>query len=61
MDSDIKVMKIEQSAYQVLEKTVKSSGNSGRVYVPRDWIGRRVKIFLLEPLSDTEETTTEGV
>ncbi|MGP8319270.1 MAG: DUF2080 family transposase-associated protein [Methanosarcinaceae archaeon] len=32
----------------MIEKTVKSSGNSGRVYVPKDWIGKKVKIFLLE-------------
>ena len=43
-------MKIEVEAYQVIEKIVKSSGNSGRVYVPVDWIGKRVKILLVEPL-----------
>ena len=43
-------MKIEVEAYQVIEKVVKSSGNSGRVYVPVDWIGKRVKILLMEPL-----------
>ncbi|MBN2489067.1 MAG: DUF2080 family transposase-associated protein [Methanosarcinaceae archaeon] len=43
-------MKIEIEAYQVIEKTVKPGGNSGRVYVPVDWNGKRVKILLLEPL-----------
>lgn len=43
-------MKIEIEAYQVIEKIVKSSGNSGRVYVPVDWVGKRVKILLMEPL-----------
>lgn len=43
-------MKIEVEAYQVIEKIVKSGGNSGRVYVPVDWIGKRVKILLMEPL-----------
>ncbi|NJD77295.1 MAG: DUF2080 family transposase-associated protein [Candidatus Methanoperedens sp.] len=41
-------MKIEVQAYQVVEKTVKLSGNSGRVYVPKEWVGKRVKVFLLE-------------
>jgi putative transposon-encoded protein len=36
--------------YQVIEKTVKSSGNSGRVYVPKEWVGKKVKILLMEPL-----------
>jgi len=43
-------MRIEITAYQILEKTVKSSGNSGRVYVPKEWVGKRVKIALLDPL-----------
>jgi putative transposon-encoded protein len=43
-------MKIEVEAYQVIEKTVKSAGNSGRVYVPKNWEGKRVKILLLEPI-----------
>ena len=47
-------MKIEIEAYQVVEKVVKSSGNSGRVYVPIDWVGKRVKILLLEPLKEEE-------
>ena len=48
-------MKIEVQAYQVIEKTVKSSGNSGRVYVPKEWVGKKVKVFLLEPVSQVIE------
>ena len=47
-----RLMKIELNAYQVSDKIVKSGGNSGRVYVPVDWIGKRVKILLLEPLDE---------
>jgi putative transposon-encoded protein len=42
-------MKITLDAYQVIEKVVKTGGNSGRVYVPIDWVGKRVKIVLMEP------------
>ena len=45
-------MKVEVQAYQVIEKTVKASGNSGRVYVPKEWVGRKVKVFLLEPVTE---------
>jgi len=45
-------MKVEVLAYQVIEKIVKLSGNSGRVYVPKEWVGKKVKIFLLEPASE---------
>ena len=40
--------KIQLKGYEMLEKQVNKSGNSGRVYVPIEWIGKRVKIILLE-------------
>ncbi|NIA11487.1 MAG: DUF2080 family transposase-associated protein [Nitrospiraceae bacterium] len=43
-------MKVTMEAYEIIEKVVKTSGNSGRVYVPIDWVGKRVKILLMEPL-----------
>ena len=42
------MMEVRLEAYQVIEKVVKSSGNSGRVYVPKEWVGKRVKVLLLE-------------
>ena len=32
----------------MLEKEVNKSGNSGRVYVPMNWIGKCVKIIRIE-------------
>ena len=55
------LMEIKINAYQIIEKTVKSSGNSGRVYVPIDWVGKKVKIVLLEPLqSDSSNGNDRG-
>lgn len=51
-DSKSQTMKIVINAYQVTEKVVKSGGNSGRVYLPVKWKGKRVKILLLEPLDE---------
>lgn len=34
--------------YEMVEKLVRKSGTSGRVYVPVDWVGKKVKIILLE-------------
>ncbi|MFW9856468.1 MAG: DUF2080 family transposase-associated protein [Candidatus Thorarchaeota archaeon] len=31
--------------YEMLDREVKKSGNSGRVYLPKDWIGTRVRII----------------
>lgn len=33
---------------EMVEKTVHQTGNSGRVYLPQNWIGKRVKVILLD-------------
>jgi len=43
-----KQTKIQLTGYEMLEKQVNKSGNSGRVYVPIEWIGKKVKIILIE-------------
>jgi len=52
--SNSKLMKVEVQAYQVIEKVVsKGTETSGRVYVPKEWINKTVKIFLMdEPEKD---------
>ncbi len=45
--SKIKV-KFEIYGEEMIEKKVKSSGNSGRVYLPPDWIGHHVKIVRID-------------
>jgi putative transposon-encoded protein len=44
----MKETKIELTGFEMLEKQVNKSGNSGRVYVPIEWIGKKVKIILIE-------------
>jgi len=43
-----KETKIQLLGFEMLEKQVAKSGNSGRVYVPVEWVGKRVKIVLVE-------------
>ena len=43
-----KEVHIQLTGFEMLEKQVTKGGNSGRVYVPSEWIGKRVKIILLE-------------
>lgn len=45
----MKETNIRLTGYEMLEKQVNKSGNSGRVYVPVEWIGKRVKVVLVEP------------
>ncbi len=40
--------KFEVYGEEMIEKEVKQSGNSGRVYLPPDWIGKHVKIIRTE-------------
>lgn len=42
----------ESTAYEVIEKEVATGGNSGRVFVPKAWIGKQVKVVLLDPLEE---------
>jgi len=33
---------------EMIERKVKPSGNSGRVYLPSDWVGKHVKIIRID-------------
>ena len=39
--------KFEVLGEEMIEKKVNSSGNSGRVYLPPEWIGSKVKVIKL--------------
>jgi len=43
-------MEVTLKAYEVIERPVKSMGNSGGIYLPKGWIGKTVKVLLLDPL-----------
>ncbi len=51
MDDQIE---IKAKAFEVIEKIVKPAGGSGRVYVPKDWVGLKVKVLLLESSENNE-------
>ena len=39
---------MQMEGYEVIEKVAESSGNSGRIYVPKRWIGKKVRAVLLQ-------------
>ena len=45
--ADVSSNKVKFEIYgeEMIEKRVKSSGNSGRVYLPPNWVGHKVKII----------------
>ncbi|MHA2403514.1 MAG: DUF2080 family transposase-associated protein [Candidatus Kariarchaeaceae archaeon] len=49
------LISVQLEGYEVIEKVVKSSGNSGRVYLPSAWIGGRVKIVRVTPIDPSKE------
>jgi putative transposon-encoded protein len=43
-----RMTKFEVFGEEMLEKSVKLSGNSGRIYLPPDWVGHRVKVIRID-------------
>ena len=43
-----KKVKFEVYGEEMMEKQVKACGNSGRIYLPPDWIDHKVKIIKVE-------------
>ena len=43
-----KPIKMEMEGYEVVEKVADAGGNSARIYVPRHWIGKKVRAVLIE-------------
>jgi len=41
-------VKFEIYGEEMLDKEVKPCGNSGRVYLPPDWVGKQVKIIRID-------------
>jgi len=36
--------------YEILTKTVTASGTSARIWLPPRWVGKRVKVILIDPI-----------
>jgi putative transposon-encoded protein len=47
-DEPYRKAKFEVYGEEMIEKQVKQSGNSGRVYLPPEWIGKNVKIIRID-------------
>jgi putative transposon-encoded protein len=43
---------ITSRCFGIVDRTVGDGGNSGRIYVPKSWIGKKVAVLLLEPISE---------
>lgn len=43
-----KAIQMKMEGYEVVEKIAAGGGNSARVYVPKHWSGKKVKVVLIE-------------
>lgn len=41
-------VKFEVYGHEMIEKVVRASGNSGRIYILPDWVGHKVKIIKVD-------------
>ena len=43
-----KPIKMQMEGFEVVEKVADKGGNSARIYVPKRWIGKKVRVILIE-------------
>ena len=43
-----KPIKMQMDGFEVVEKVAEKGGNSSRIYVPRHWLGKKVRAVLIE-------------
>jgi putative transposon-encoded protein len=43
-----KPIQMRMEGYEVVEKKAEIGGNSSRIYVPKHWIGKKVRAVLIE-------------
>jgi len=43
-----KPVEMSMDGYEMLEKVAVKGGNSGRIYVPPSWIGKKVRVVLIQ-------------
>ncbi|MFX0084840.1 MAG: DUF2080 family transposase-associated protein [Candidatus Hodarchaeota archaeon] len=45
--------------FEMIDREVKQSGNTGRVYLPKNWIGSKVKIIRVSRIKENSNQTKE--
>ena len=43
-----KPIKMQMEGFEVIEKVANMGGNSARIYVPKHWVGKKVRAVLIE-------------
>ncbi len=51
----MKPITVTYECYETVEKEARNGGHSARVFVPKAWAGKKVRILLMEPLEEDPE------
>ena len=43
-----KPIRMRMEGYEVVEKVAMLTGNGARIYVPKDWAGKKIRAVLIE-------------
>jgi putative transposon-encoded protein len=43
-----RAISMQMEGFEIIEKVAEAGGNSGRIYVPKKWIGKKVRAVLIE-------------
>jgi len=43
-----KAIKMQMEGYEVVEKIAMLTGNGARIYVPKNWAGKKIRAVLIE-------------
>ncbi len=43
-----KPIQMRMDGYEVVEKVAQAGGNSARIYVPKAWLGKKIRVVLIE-------------
>lgn len=46
----VEPLQIKMEGFEVVEKIAEKGGNSARIYVPKKWVGKKVRAVLIEEL-----------
>lgn len=45
--------------FEMIDRSVKQSGNTGRIYLPKNWIGSKVKIIRVSKIKENANQIKE--
>lgn len=45
-------LEVTTKCYAIIDRVAGPAGNSARVHIPKAWVGKKVRVLLLDPLEE---------